>query len=378
MPRDAYEVLGLARDADEQQIKKAFRRLARELHPDVNSEDPEAAEKFKEAAEAYEILSDPERRATYDRYGHEGLRSGGYRPSSEAFGSLGDLFNAFFGEGGVFGGEAFGGARPARGGDIAIAVEIGLAEVLAGSTVSVSYEAISRCERCHGNGAEPGTPIVACPRCSGAGRLEAVARTPFGQVLQTVVCDRCHGEGRVARQPCAGCSGAGLRRTPQVLEVRIPPGIDDGQRIRVAGRGNAAAGGGAPGDLYVQVHVRGDERFVRDGRDLVTVVDVPVTLAALGGEVEVQTLEGATTLKLAPGTQAGEELRARGAGLPELGRSRRGDLRVFVNVLIPRHLSGEQRELLERLHATLSADNHAHGGESVLLRLRRLLRHHAD
>src|SRR5579875_245842 len=338
MPRDAYEVLGLARDADEQQIKKAFRRLARELHPDVNSEDPEAAEKFKEAAEAYEILSDPERRATYDRYGHEGLRSGGYRPSSEAFGSLGDLFNAFFGEGGVFGGEAFGGARPARGGDIAIAVEIGLAEVLAGSTVSVSYEAISRCERCHGNGAEPGTPIVACP----------------------------------------GCSGAGLRRTPQVLEVRIPPGIDDGQRIRVAGRGNAAAGGGAPGDLYVQVHVRGDERFVRDGRDLVTVVDVPVTLAALGGEVEVQTLEGATTLKLAPGTQAGEELRARGAGLPELGRSRRGDLRVFVNVLIPRHLSGEQRELLERLHATLSADNHAHGGESVLLRLRRLLRHHAD
>ena len=378
MPRDAYEVLGVARDAGEQEIKKAFRRLARELHPDVNSEDPEAAEKFKEAAEAYEILSDPERRATYDRYGHEGLRSGGYSPSFDAFGSIGDLFSAFFGEGGVFGGEGFGGARSLRGGDIAVGVEIDLAEVLTGSTISVSYEAISRCEHCHGNGAEPGTPIVTCPRCAGAGRLEAVARTPFGQVLQTVVCDRCQGEGRIPQEPCSICRGAGVQRTRQELSVKTPPGIADGQRIRLAGRGNVPRGGGAPGDLYVQVHVRGDERFVREGRDLLTVIDVPATLAALGGDVQVQTLEGPSTLKIAAGTQPGEELRLRGAGLPELGRSRRGDLRAIVNVLIPRRLSGEQRELMEQLHTALGEQNHAHDGESVLSRLRRALRHQAD
>jgi molecular chaperone DnaJ len=375
MPRDAYEVLGVGRDADEQQIKKAFRRLARELHPDVNSEDPQAAEKFKEAAEAYEILSDPERRATYDRYGYEGLRSGGYRPNFDAFGSLGDLFGAFFGEGGIFGGEGPGGGRPSRGANIALAVEIDLADVLSGSTTTVSYEAIRRCEHCHGNGAEPGTPIITCPRCSGAGRLEAVARTPFGQVLQTVLCDRCEGEGRIAQQPCAICRGAGLERARRELAVQIPPGIADGQRIRLAGHGNAARSGGAPGDLFVQVRVRNDERFVREGGDLITVIDVPATLAALGGEVEVQTLEGPATLTLSPGTQPGEELRLRGAGLPELGRSRRGDLRAIVNVVIPRRLSHEQRALLEQLHAALGEDNHAHAGESVLARLRRVLRH---
>src|SRR6202140_1485266 len=201
MPRDCWEVLALARDPSEQQVKKAFRQLARELHPDVNAHDPQAEEKFKEAAEAYEILCDPERRATYDRYGHEGLRSGGYAPNFEGFGSISDLFDAFFGGGSPFGGGAgagrggswVGGAAP--GGDIAVAVEVDLLQAAHGATIAVSFEAIERCEHCHGNGAEPGTPIETCQRCGGAGQLQVVTRTLLGQMVRTMVCDECHGDG---------------------------------------------------------------------------------------------------------------------------------------------------------------------------------------
>src|SRR5881398_1495768 len=270
MPRDPYEVLGVPRDADETAIKKAFRRLARELHPDVNAHDPDAEEKFKEAAEAYEILCDAERRATYDRYGHEGLRSGGFAPNFDAFSSIGDLFDAFFGGGSMFGGRP----GPASGGDVAVSVELDLLQASQGAEVEVSYEAVERCERCHGNGAEPGTPIETCPRCGGAGRLQAVTRTPFGQVVRTVECDVCGGDGRVAREPCRECRGRGRRVRRRTLKVDVPAGIADGQRIRLSGRGHEGDFGGPPGDLYVQVRVRADERFVRDGDDLVTAIDV--------------------------------------------------------------------------------------------------------
>src|SRR5271169_315007 len=202
-PRDPYDVLGVGRDASGQQIKKAFRQLARELHPDVNAHDPDAEEKFKEAAEAYEILSDAERRATYDRYGHEGLRSGGYAPNFDGFGSIGDLFDAFFG------GGAGGRSGPVPGGDIAVAVELDLIEAAHGSTMQVSFEAVERCEHCHGNGAEPGTPIETCERCGGAGQLQAVTRTMLGQMVRTMVCDVCQGDGRVPKQPCRECRGGG-------------------------------------------------------------------------------------------------------------------------------------------------------------------------
>ena len=209
--RDYYEVLGVTRDADDAEIKKAFRRLARELHPDVNSHDPDAEEKFKEAAEAYEVLSDSDRRATYDRYGHEGLRSGGYAPNFEAFGSVADIFEAFFGGGGAFG-DLFGmaGGRAAgaiQGGDVAVAAEIELAEAASGAKVEVSYEAVALCEHCHGNGAEPGTPIETCPRCQGTGQLRAVSRTPFGQVVRATVCDVCDGDGKVAQRAVQGVPG---------------------------------------------------------------------------------------------------------------------------------------------------------------------------
>jgi molecular chaperone DnaJ len=366
MPRDPYEVLGVARDASAQDIKKAFRQLAMELHPDVNAHDPDAEEKFKEAAEANEILSDPERRATYDRYGHEGLRSGGYAPNFDAFGSIGDLFNAFFG------GAAAGRGGTAQGGDVAVAVELDLLEAANGAKLQVSYEAVERCEHCHGNGAEPGTPIKTCARCGGAGQLQAVTRTMLGQMVRTMVCDECHGDGRVPEQPCADCRGRGRVAAKRTADVEVPAGISDGQRIRIGGQGHAGEAGAPDGDLYVLVRVRADERFIREGDDLITAFDVAAPLAALGGVLEVPTLEGNASLELPAGTQPGEVLTLRGAGMPALRRSRRGDLRVVVNIVVPRRLSPEQRELMERLNDTLSEEN-LRSQESMFAKLRRAL-----
>jgi molecular chaperone DnaJ len=371
VPRDYYEILGVTREAGEADVKKAFRRLARELHPDVNDHDPEAEEKFKEAAEAYEVLSDPERRSIYDRYGHEGLTSGGYAPSFEGFGSFADIFDAFLG-GSVFGfGTGGGGAM--QGGDVAVTAEIELADVAAGTSVEVAYDAVQACERCNGNGAEPGTPIETCPRCEGTGQLRSVSRTPFGQMVRAVVCDACAGEGKIAREPCTECRGRGRTARRRTLKVDIPAGIEGGQRIRLSGRGHAGERGGPPGDLYVLVHVREDERFVRDGQDLVTAVDVPAPAAALGTTVQVPTLDGATDLELAPGVQPGETLTLRGRGLPPLRRGPAGDLRVVVNVVVPRRLSAEQRELLEQLGGTLTEEN-LRSDEGVFAKLRRVLR----
>jgi len=373
-PRDPYDVLGVARDADEAQIKKAFRSLARELHPDVNTEDPDAEEKFKQAAEAYEILSDPDRRATYDRYGHEGLRSGGWQPNFDQFGSLNDLFEAFFGGGGggIFGG---GGRGPAVGGDVGSELEIDLAQAGEGGPFSVTYEAVAVCEHCRGNGAEPGTPIETCGQCGGAGRLQAVTRTPFGQMMRTVVCDRCGGDGRVAATPCADCRGRGRVVDEHTVTVDIPPGIADGQRVRIGGRGHAGEPGAPPGDLYVLVHVREDERFLRDGDDLVTALDVPAPLAALGSTFEVPTLARPATVEVPAGTQPGEVIVLRGKGMPRLRRHGFGDLRVVVNVLIPRRLSEEQRVLLEELSRTITPEN-LHADGSMFAKLRRALRPH--
>jgi molecular chaperone DnaJ len=358
MPRDYYEVLGVSRNADETEIKKAFRRLARELHPDVNSHDPEAESKFKEAAEAYEVLSDSSRRATYDRYGHEGLRTGGYAPNFEGFGSVADIFESFFGGG--FGSSIFGGGRaagPAQGGDVAAAVEIELAQAAHGAAVEVSYEVVATCEHCRGNGAEPGTPIETCDRCGGTGQLRAVSRTPFGQVVRAAPCDVCHGEGKVARQPCRVCSGRGRRVEQAKVSVDIPAGIADGQRIRISGRGHAGEHGGPSGDLYVLVSVRQDPRFLRDGHDLVTAVDVSAPEAALGTTVMVPTLEEPIELEIPAGTQPHETLLLRGRGMPVLRGRRSGDLRVVINVVIPKHLKRHQKDLLKRLSDSLTEDN---------------------
>ena len=373
MPRDYYEVLGVGREADEAEIKRSFRRLARELHPDVNSHDPQAEEKFKEAAEAYEVLSDAQRRATYDRYGHEGLRSGGWAPNFEGFGSVADIFDAFFGGG--FG-SAFGGggraAGPAQGGDVAVRGEIDLAAAAHGCKLDVAYEAIVLCANCHGNGAEPGTPIETCQRCGGSGQLQAVSRTPFGQVVRTATCDVCGGDGRVPSQPCHICDGRGRRVEHVKLSVDVPGGIASGQRIRVAGRGHAGERGGPPGDLYLLVAVRDDPRFLRDGDDLVTVVDVAAPLAALGTTVQVPSIDGEVELEIPPGAQPNETLVLRGRGMPSLRGRRSGDLRVVVNVVIPRHLKREQRELMQALAESLTPEN-LRSDEGVFGKLKRAL-----
>ena len=372
MPTDYYEVLGVPRSVGEPDLKKAFRRLARELHPDVNAHDPEAEEKFKQAAEAYEVLSDPERRRIYDRFGHEGLRSGGYAPSFEGFGSFADIFDAFFGSADPFG---FGGRRSGaiQGGDVAVAVEIDLADVATGTSVEVSYDAVGPCEHCRGNGAEPGTPIETCERCGGSGQLRAVSRTPFGQMVRAAVCDMCGGDGKVAQNPCRACRGRGRTVELRRLRVDVPAGIEDGQRVRLAGRGHSGEGGGPPGDLYVLVRVREDERFLRDGSDLVTVVDVPAPDAALGTKVDVPTLGGSTQVHLRPGTQPGDVVRLGGRGLPPLRRGPTGDLRVVVNVVVPRQLTARQRELLDELSSTLTEEN-LRSDEGVFAKLRRVLR----
>ena len=373
--RDYYEVLGVTRDADDATIKKAFRRLARELHPDVNRHDPDAEEKFKEAAEAYEVLSDSERRATYDRYGREGLRSGGYAPNFEAFGSVSDIFDAFFGGGGAFG-DLFGmsGGRATgavQGGDVAVSAEIELVEAARGAKVEVSYEAVALCEHCHGNGAEPGTPIETCPRCQGSGQLRAVSRTPFGQMMRTTACDVCHGDGRVARDPCKVCRGRGRKVERPKVKVDVPAGIADAQRIRIAGRGHAGERGGPPGDLYVLIRVREDPRFVRDGDDLVTAVDVAAPLAALGTTVQVDTVDrGMVEAEIPAGTQPHETLIVRGAGMPSLRGRHTGNLRVVVNVVVPRHLNKEQRELLQQVADSMS-DHNLRSDEGVFGKLRR-------
>src|SRR5690349_21532251 len=372
--RDPYDVLGVPRDADEQQIKKAFRKLARELHPDVNRHDPEAEEKFKECAEAYEILSDSERRAVYDRYGHEGLGARGFESGFSGFGSFADIFDAFFGGGDPFAG--FGGAAggPIQGGDVAVAAEVSLLDAARGTEVTVEFEAVDTCEHCRGNGAEPGTPIRECERCGGTGQLRSVSRTAFGQLVRSHVCDVCGGDGKIAVEPCNVCRGRGRVARRRTLEVDIPAGIADEQRIRLSGRGHAGERGGHPGDLYVLVQVTPDERFVRDGNDLVSVIDLPAPQAALGAKVTIPTLDGEEEVEIEPGTQPGTVVTLRGKGMPALRRGRRGDQRVVVNVVIPRKLSADQRDLLERFSATLGEENlHDHSDESLFARVRRAL-----
>ena len=373
MPRDYYEVLGVPREASETEIKKAFRGLARELHPDVNDHDPEAEEKFKAAAEAYEVLSDAERRSTYDAYGHEGLRSGGFDPrSASSFGSIDDILQAFFGGGGDAFGFGGGGGGRAAGGDILVSVELDLEEVASGVRREISFDAVGACEHCHGNGAEPGTPISTCERCGGAGQLRRVARTPFGQMVQGVACDACGGAGKIPETPCAECGGSGRTRGLRTQAVEIPAGIESGQRLRVSGAGHAGDAGAPAGDLYVEVEVAEDERFQRDGTDLLSVVSIPATEAMLGTTVTVPTLDGESEIELAAGTQPGHEEILRGAGLPRLGGRRRGNQRVILNVIVPTNLSEDQREIAERLDESLEESNLGpRQGEGLFSRVRR-------
>jgi molecular chaperone DnaJ len=355
--RDYYEVLGIARDASGADIKRAFRARARELHPDVSAA-PDADGQFREVAEAYEVLSDPDRRATYDRFGHAGLRRGGYQPRFTDFGSIADVFAAFFGED-PFGMTATSARQTARGGDVQALIEIDLEDAFTGVTTRVPVEVAVPCERCGSSGAEPGTGRTTCRVCGGAGILRRVSRSVFGEFVSQRTCPECGGAGQVLEQPCADCEGEGRLVETRELEVRIPPGIEDGQRIRVRGEGHAGRTGGAAGDVFVVVRVRPDPRFVRDGDDLHTAVRLTMTDAALGTAIPIPALGGEVELDIPPGTQPGEALVLQGRGMPSLASSRRGDLYVRLDVSVPKNLTSEQRKVLQELDQDLGDDAYA-------------------
>ncbi len=366
--RDLYELLGVERGASEAEIKKAFRRLARELHPDVSKE-ADAEERFRAVAEAYEVLSNAETRQLYDRYGHAGLRRGGFRPTDFDLGNLGDIFSVFFGD------DLFGrGARgAARGADVGAVVQIELLDAFDGVTRRLDVEVAVVCDRCDGDGAEPGTSRVGCPTCGGSGRLQQVSRSVFGEFVRTQTCGTCAGAGSVVEEPCTACDGAGRRLDTKTLDVEIPPGIHDGQQIRLRGEGHVGAGGGPAGDVYVEVHVAPDDRFERDGNHINTQVDLTIVQAALGAKVTVPTLDGEVELEFEPGTQPGEVRVLRGKGMPVLQRFGRGDQRVLVSVNVPRRLTEEQRRLLHQFDEQSDADTYRRD-EGFFEKLRSALR----
>jgi molecular chaperone DnaJ len=304
------------------------------------------------------VLSNSERRELYDRFGHAGLRSGGFEPSAFDLGSLSDLFSAFFGD------DLFGmGGRMgrSRGADIAARVEIDLAEVATGTKCEVPFGVAVPCDRCAGSGAEPDTPVTTCPTCAGSGRVRQVSRSVFGEFVRAGTCPTCSGAGKLIEQPCEKCSGSGRVLEERTVEVEIPSGIHDGQRIRLTGEGHAGSAGARAGDVYVEVHVRPDERFVREGNDVYTTVDLTITQAALGATVTVPTLAGDTEMTFDPGTQPGEIVVLRGRGLPVLQGFGRGNQRVLVNVTVPRRLTEEQRQLLEEFERLAGAETYEPG-----------------
>lgn len=369
MKRDYYEVLGLERDAELAQIKKAYRGLARELHPDVNDHDPDAESKFKEATEAYEILCDPEKRRVYDTYGHDGLRGGGGGQWGGGFTDLSDIFESFFG-GDIFGGGATARRSAVRGDDLGVVVELDLEEAAFGATREVEVEILDTCRECGGSGSKDPDSIHTCPDCGGAGQVRTVRRTAFGQFVQSGPCPRCRGEGRVIDEVCPECAGRGRSRRAKTVSVDIPAGIADGQRIRLSGQGGAGTRGGPPGDLYVQVAVTEHEEFARQGDDIIYDLDLTMVQAALGAKVTVPTLDGDETFEVSPGTQPGEVKVLRGRGVPRLQRSGRGDQKVVMNIMIPRNLTSEQKELLRELDSCCGDEHYSRKHEGVLHRLK--------
>ena len=369
--RDYYELLGVSRDASDAEIKRAFRALAREVHPDV-SDAPDAEQRFKEVVEAYEVLSDPERRATYDRFGRAGLRRGGFEPVFD-FGSLSDVFAAFFGED-LLGGVGAAAQRSRRGSDVQVVSTIDLEDAFSGLTVTVPLEVAAPCSACGSTGAEPGTSVRPCATCSGLGVVRTVSRNIFGQFVQQQTCPDCSGLGQVLERPCGECRGEGRVVTKTRLEVDIPPGIHDGQQIRVRGEGHAGFRSPERGNAFVVVRVRPDARFVRDGDDLHTAVHVTMTGAALGTVVSAPGLPDDVEVDVPAGTQPGTVVVVKSRGMPALRSPRRGNLHVTLDVAVPTHLTDDQRRAVEELERTLGSEAYAPAEEGFIRRLKNALR----
>ena len=353
--RDYYEVLGLNRTATDQEIKSAYRRLAMRYHPDKNPNDSSAEEKFKEAAEAYSVLADPEQRRRYDRFGHAGVSSGaGPAWGAPGFGGIEDILGDLFGFGDVFGGGRSGSRRSAaqRGADLRYDLEITLEEAAEGMTPQLRIPRLETCESCNGAGTAPGTQPESCATCGGTGQVRY--QQGFFSVART--CHGCRGAGRIIKDPCNECRGTGRIEREKQMEVRIPAGVETGSRLRVQGEGEAGTYGGPPGDLYVVIHVAEHEQFERQGSNLYSSVPITFAQAALGADTTVKTLDGEERLKIPTGTQTGTVFRLKGKGMPVLGGRGRGDLFVAVTVVTPTSLTREQRKLLEQLAVVETTD----------------------
>ncbi|HEV2362546.1 MAG TPA: molecular chaperone DnaJ [Acidimicrobiales bacterium] len=365
-PTDYYELLGVSRNASADEIKSAYRALAREHHPDANDGDPESEARFKEVSAAYEVLRDPEKRRRYDMFGPEALRGTGAGPGSDAgFGGIGDIFEAFFGGGG-FGG----GTGPAqRTADAEVVVELSFEEAVFGTEHVIPLRLPVTCGSCGGSGARPGTTPVSCPECRGAGQVRRVRQSILGQMVTAAPCTRCRGSGEIVSSPCNDCRGDGLRTEERSITVSVPAGVDNGATLRVSGQGPAGSRGRPPGDLYVHLRVAPHELFERSGSDLVTTLHIPMTKAALGAEIELPTLDGTEQLDIAAGTQTGRVLRLRGKGVPHLRGRGRGDILVRIAVDTPTKLGKREEELLRQLAEVMGDDVAASDG-GILSRLR--------
>jgi molecular chaperone DnaJ len=363
---DYYEILGVSRSADKEEIKRAFRRLARKYHPDVNK-DPGAEEKFKEINRAYEVLSEPEKRAMYDRFGEAGVGSGAGGPGFQDFGDFGgfaDIFESFFSgfSGGATGQQTRRRTGPVRGEDLRLDLRLDFREAVFGGDKEIRINHLETCETCNGSGAKPGTQPRMCSTCNGAGQVRRATRTPFGSFTQVSVCPTCNGNGQVIEDKCEVCGGNGQKQEAKKLKISIPPGVDNGTRLRVSGEGDSGQRGGPPGDLYVYLFVNEDPHFQRDGINILSEVKVSYLQAILGDKIEVDTVDGKTEVTIAPGTQPNTVVTLEKHGVPRLGNpDSRGDHLLTVKVDIPTRVTHEERELLEKL-AKIRGDRLSKGG----------------
>ena len=352
--RDYYEILGVAKGVDEKELKTAYRRIAMKHHPDRNPDNAEAEEKFKEASEAYEVLSDEQKRAAYDRYGHAGVEgAAGGGGSYSGGGNFSDIFADVFGD--IFGGGGGRRGGPARGSDLRYTLELGLEEAVKGTSVKIKVPTLVSCKPCHGSGAKPGTQPKTCTTCGGVGQVRM--QQGFFQVQQT--CPSCRGKGKEIGDPCPSCNGQGRVEETKTLSVKVPPGVDTGDRIRLTGEGEGGTDGGPAGDLYVQVSVKEHEFFQRDGKNLYCEVPISIFDACLGGELEVPTLDGRVKLKVPPETQTGKLFRLRGKGVTPVRGGTAGDLLCRVVVETPVSLSSKQKDLLQELKDSMTGTKHS-------------------
>ncbi len=362
MGKDYYEILGVPRNATKEEIKRAYRKLAKKYHPDLNPNNrEEAEEKFKEISEAYEVLMDDKKREIYDKYGEEGLKGRVFSDEGftwNDFTHFSDIWDIFGGMGGFFR-DFFGFSPPReerRGRDIAVRVNIELKDVINGVDKEIKVKTYDTCPVCHGTGAAPGSEVKTCPACGGTGKKKVVVRKGPFQFVSVTTCNVCHGTGKVIEKKCPKCGGTGRVLQEKTIVVHIPPGIENEDALRIRGKGEIPEGGGIPGDLYVYVHINMPKGYIRNGRDLLKVERIPFPIAALGGEIEVETLDGAQKVKISSGTESGSEIVLRGKGLPPFGGGRRGDLVLRVEIDVPKKLTKRAKELIKELAKELSVE----------------------